>query len=142
MKFIFALFSHLMVTVAKLLGSGGAKAVVVQNQLLKQQLLMVRCRHRRAPNLGVCQRVRLEFWSLFPNPQRILRRALIVKPSTLLCCHAAPKACKYRWLDSRSRQCRPGPHGPEPIRVIVELKQHNPRFGCPRIHSLRLCLSW
>src|ERR1017187_1845444 len=135
MKFIFGLFAHLMVTLATLLGPGGVKTVVAQNLLLKQQLLMVRRRRRRAPNLGACQRVLLGFWSLFLHPQRILRSAVILKPSTLLRCHAALKACKYRLLYSRSRQRKPGPQGPsvELIRAIVELKQRNHRFGCPRI---------
>ena len=56
----------------------------------------------RAPNLCACQRLLLGFGSFFLNPQRILRSALIVQPSTLLRCHAALKACKYRWLDSRA----------------------------------------
>ena len=84
-------------------GRGRLKAVVAQNLLLKQQLLMLRRRCRRASNLGACQRVLLGFWTLFLNPQRILRNAVILKPSTLLRCHAALKACKYRWLYSRSR---------------------------------------
>ncbi len=98
MKFIFARFAHLMVTVATLLGPGGLKAVVAQNLLLKQQLLMRRRRRQRAPNLGACQRVLLGFWALFLHPQQILQSAVILKPSTLLRCHAAIKACKYRRL--------------------------------------------
>jgi transposase InsO family protein len=72
---------------------------------------------------------------LFLHPRRILRSAVILKPSTLLRFHAALKAYKYRWLYSRRRQSKPGPKGPAPglIRAIVELKQRNPRFGCPRI---------
>jgi hypothetical protein len=68
MKFIFGLLAHLMVTVATLLGLGGAKAVVAQKLLLKQQLLRLRRRRQRAPNLGACQRLLLGFWSLFLNP--------------------------------------------------------------------------
>ena len=103
MKAIFALLAYLMVTAATVLGPGGVKTFVAQNLLLKQQLLMLRRRCRRASNLGACQRVLLGFWTLFLNPQRILRNAVILKPSTLLRCHAALKACKYRWLYSRSR---------------------------------------
>jgi len=68
MKFIFGLFAHLMVTVATLLRPGRAKAVVAKNLLLKNQLLMLRRRRQRAPNLGACQRLLLGFWSLFLNP--------------------------------------------------------------------------
>ena len=90
MKFIFKLFAHLMVMAATLLGPGGVKAVVAPNLLLKQQLLLLlRRRRQRAPNLGACKRALLGFWALFLNPQRILRSAIVIKPSTLLRCHAA-----------------------------------------------------
>jgi hypothetical protein len=124
-----------MVTVATLLGPGGSKAVIAQNLLLKQQLPLLQRRRKRAPNLCASQPLLLGFWSLFLNPRRLLHSAIVVKPSTLLRCHAALKACQYRWLYSRSRQRKPGPQGPsiELTRAIVKLKQRNPRFGCPRI---------
>ena len=43
---------------------------------------------------------------------------------------------KYqRLFSSTSRPKKPGPKGPDEalIRIIVELKSRNPRFGCPRI---------
>jgi len=124
-----------MATLATLLGPGGVKAVVAQNLLLKQQLLMLNRSRRRAPKLGASQRLLLGFWSLFLNPRRLLRSAVIVKPSTLLRFHTALKAHKYRRLYSPGRGRNHGPNGPasELIRAIVELKQRNPRFGCPRI---------
>ena len=38
-------------------------------------------------------------------------------------------------LFSPKRKTKPGPKGPSEqlIRIIVELKRRNPRFGCPRI---------
>jgi len=77
----------------------------------------------------------LGFWSLFLSPRRIQRAALILRPSTLLRYHAALKKRKYRLLFSSRRKGTPGPKGPsqELIRAIIELKQRNPRFGCPRI---------
>ncbi len=45
MKDIVILLAHLLTTVAKLLGPGGAKTLIAENLLLKQQLLVViRCR--------------------------------------------------------------------------------------------------
>src|ERR1035441_2033335 len=75
------------------------------------------------------------FWSLFLNPRRLSRNAVVLRPSTLLRFHQALKARKYRCLYSSSRKRKPGPKGPaaELIRAIVELKQRNPQFGCPRI---------
>jgi hypothetical protein len=46
MKDVLLLLTHLLTTVARLLGPGGAKAVVAENLLLKQQL-MVLTRARR-----------------------------------------------------------------------------------------------
>lgn len=96
---------------------------------------MINRSRRRAPKLGASQRLLLGFWSLFLNPRRIWRSAVILKPSTLLRFHTALKAHKYRWLYCAGQRSKPGPKGPasELIRAIVELKQRNPRFGCPRI---------
>jgi hypothetical protein len=49
--------------------------------------------------------------------------------------HNLLKQRKYRLLYSASRKGQPGPEGPSPelIQAIVELKQRNPRYGCPRI---------
>jgi hypothetical protein len=42
---------------------------------------------------------------------------------------------KYRMLFSPDRRRQPGPEGPsaELIRAVVEMKQRNPNWGCPRI---------
>jgi putative transposase len=72
---------------------------------------------------------------LFLSPRRIARSAIIIKPSTLLKFHNALKKRKYRLLYSPGGGRKPGPKGPskEVISAIVEMKQRNPRFGCPRI---------
>jgi len=41
MKDLLILLLHLLTTIAKLLGPGGAKAVVVDSVLMKQQLLVI-----------------------------------------------------------------------------------------------------
>ena len=73
--------------------------------------------------------------SLFLRPRRIVRAAIIIKPSTLLHFHNALKKRKYRLLYSPGGGKKPGPKGPsqEVINAIVEMKQRNPRYGCPRI---------
>jgi putative transposase len=42
---------HLAVMTAKLCGPGGVRAVIAENLLLKQQLIVLRRARRRAPNL-------------------------------------------------------------------------------------------
>ena len=135
MKDIVILLVHLLTTVAKLLGPGGAKAIIAENLLLKQQLLVVTRSRRRAPNLSTADRFLMGFWSLFLRPGRIARNALSIRPSTLLNFHQCLVHRKYRQLFSPKKRTKPGPKGPsEPlIQAIVELKRRNPRFGCPRI---------
>jgi hypothetical protein len=135
MKDIIYLLFHLLTTVAKLLRPGGRKTVIAENLLLKQQLVIHSRARERAPNLSTQDRALLGFWSLFLNPRRIVRSAIIIKPSTLLRFHNALKKRKYRLLYSPGGGHKPGPKGPptEVINAIVEMKQRNPRFGCPRI---------
>ena len=75
------------------------------------------------------------FCSLFLLHRHILRAAVIVRPSTLLKFHQLLIQRKYRLLYSSCCDCKPGPKGPskELIDAIIELKQRNPSFGCPRI---------
>ncbi len=129
------LLCYLLTTLAKLMGSGGAKAVVADSLLMKQQLLVINRSRQRAPNLTVSDRMLFGFWSLFLSPHHIQRAAVILKPSTLLRFHEALKKRKYQLLYTSRKKGKPGPKGPsqELIAVIVELKRRNPRFGCPRI---------
>jgi putative transposase len=119
----------------KLLQPGGSRTVIAENLLLKQQLIIHSRARERAPNLSAKDRALLGFWSLFLNRRRIARSAIIIKPSTLLRFHNALKKRKYRLLYSPGGGRKPGPKGPsaEVINTIVEMKQRNPRFGCPRI---------
>jgi putative transposase len=135
MKDIIYLLFHLLTTLAKLIRPGGSRTVIAENLLLKQQLIIHSRARKRAPNLSAKDRALLGFWSLFLNPQRIARSAIIIKPSTLLRFHNALKKRKYRLLFSPGGGRKPGPKGPsrEVIKAIVEMKQRNPRFGCPRI---------
>jgi hypothetical protein len=127
---------HLAVTTAKLCGPGGVRAVMAENVLLKQQLIVLRRARQRAPNLTRSDRLLYGFGSLFLGPERIRKIAIAVRPATLLAFRRALVRGKYRRLFSSSPCPRkPGPKGPSEalIQAIVELKSRNPRFGCPRI---------
>jgi hypothetical protein len=65
----------------------------------------------------------------------MLRCGIILKPSTLLHFHQVLTKRKYHMLFSSKRGGRPGPKGPpqELIDAVVEMKQRNPTWGCPRI---------
>jgi transposase InsO family protein len=112
------------------------RAVIAENLLLRQQLIVLRRGRHRAPNLTLHDRLLCGLGSLFLNPGRIGRVAIALRPSTLLAFHQALVRRKYRRLfSSASCATKPGPKGPDQalIQAIVELKSRNPRFGCPRI---------
>ena len=135
MRDVIYLLFHLLTTLAKLIRPGGSRTVIAENLLLKQQLIIHSRSRQRAPNLSTQDRALLGFWSLFLNPRRIVRAAIIITPSTLLSFHNALKKRKYRLLYSPSGGGKPGPKGPsrEIIEAIVAMKRRNPRYGCPRI---------
>jgi hypothetical protein len=113
MKDIVLIIIHLAVTAAKLLGPGGVRAIVAENLLLKQQLIVLRRPRRRAPNLTVWDRYLLGFGSLFLSPGRIRKVAIGLQPSTLLKFHEALVRRKYhRLFASSHRPKKPGPKGP------------------------------
>ena len=135
MKDLLLLIAHLLTTIAKLLRPGGTRAVVAESLLLKHQLLIINRTRRRAPRLSAWDRLLLGVASLVVKPKRIRKLAVVLKPATLFKFQQALVKQKYRLLFSSRHRRRPGPKGPskELIAAIVEMKQRNPRFGCPRI---------
>jgi transposase InsO family protein len=126
---------HLVTLLIRLLRPGGMKAVAAENLLLKQQLLIVDRSRLKAPNLTTKDRFILGWLAMLLSPRRIIQSAIIIKPSTLLSFHKALVKHKYIRLFSSHGNGKPGPKGPNSdlIKAIVEIKQRNPNFGCPRI---------
>ena len=77
------LFVHLIVTVARLAGPGGLRSVVAESVLVKHQLLILNRGRKRAPNMCAADRVLAGLCTVFLCPARIVRSAIVVKPSTL-----------------------------------------------------------
>jgi hypothetical protein len=78
---------HLLTTIARLVGPGGARSAVAESVLLKQQLLIVNRTRRRAPNLGLTDRVVAGVCSLLVRPSRLIRCDVVLKPATFLRLH-------------------------------------------------------
>jgi hypothetical protein len=135
MRDLVVLFIHFIATLARLLGPGGARSIVAESLLLKHQLLIVNRSRQRSPNLSASDRILAGLMALVVRPTRLLRSAIVLKPSTLLGLHKALSKQKYRLLFSTNRRRKPGPKGPsaELIRAVVQMKQRNPNWGCPRI---------
>jgi transposase InsO family protein len=109
--------------------------VVAESALLRHQLLILNRGRQRAPNLWATDRITAGLFTLLISQARILRSAIVLKPSTLLCLQNRLRKRKYRMLFSPQRGRRPGPKGPnqELIDAVVVMKRRNPRWGCPRI---------
>ena len=135
MRDIFALFLHVIVTVIRLARPGGLRSVVAESTLVRHQLLILNRGRKRAPNLRVSDRIIAGFCTLLMCPARVLRSAIVLRPSTLLRFHHMLIKRKYRLLFSPNDSRPPGPKGPakELIDAVVEMKRRNPSWGCPRI---------
>jgi hypothetical protein len=74
---------HLAVTTAKLCGPGGVRAVIAENLLLKQQLIVLRRGRPGAPTLTLSDRLMCGFESLLLSLGRIRKVAIVLRLSTL-----------------------------------------------------------
>jgi hypothetical protein len=126
---------HVIVTLSRLCAPGGIRSVVAESVLVKHQLLILNRSRQRALNLRASDRVVAGLCALFRQPARLIRPAIGLKPSTLLNLHQALINRKYRILFSPKPGRKPGLKRPprELIDAIVDMKQRNPAWGCPRI---------
>jgi putative transposase len=131
------LFLHLLATLARLAGLGGARAVVAESVLVnvKHRVLILNRSRKRSPNLRLSDRVVAGLCTLLMRPRRLIRSAIVLKPSTLLSLHRALTRRKYWRLFSSNLATKPGPKGPsqEVVTAVVDMKRRNPTWGCPRI---------
>jgi putative transposase len=135
MRDLVLLFIHLIATFVRLLGPGGMRSVMAESLLAKQQLLILNRSRQRSPNLRTSDRLVAGLCTLLIRPAPLIHSAIVLKPSTLLSLHHALKNRKYRLLFSSKRRGKPGPKGPskELMEAVVQMKQLNPTWGCPRI---------
>ena len=100
MRDLLVLFVHLVVTTVRLMRSGGARTIVAESLLLKQQLLIItRCR-RRAPDLRPLDRIVVGLCGGFVRRARLHRCAIVLKPATILSFQRSLVKRKYRELFS------------------------------------------
>ena len=135
MRDLAVLVLHLLATVARLVGPGGARSVVAESVLVKHQLLIRNRSRKRSPNLRFSDRVVAGVCALLMRSRRLIRSAIVLKPYTLLSLHRTLTARKYRRLFSTTVPTKPGPKGPsqEMVAAVVDMKRRNPTWGCPRI---------
>jgi hypothetical protein len=79
-------FLHLLATVARLAGPGGARSVVAESVLVKQQLLILNRSRKRCPNLRLSDRMVAGVVCLLMGPGRLIRSAIVFKPDACFTC--------------------------------------------------------
>ena len=109
MRDFLVLFIHVIVTLARLAKPGGVRSVFAESALVRHQLLILNRGRRRAPKLRAADRIIAGLCTLFMGPARVLRSAIVLKPSTLLHLQSVLRKRKYRSLFSSDRRHRPGP---------------------------------
>ena len=135
MRDLLVLFVHLVVPTVRLMRPSGARAIVAESLLLKQQLIIVTRLGRRAPVLSPHDRIVAGLCAGLVRRARLHRCAIVLKPATILSFQRLLVKRKYWDLFSPKRRGRPGPQGSsaEVVTAIVEMKRRNPRFGYQRL---------
>jgi transposase InsO family protein len=134
MKLI-AFISGYIILCLRLLSPGGVRAVASENIILRQQLITLSRKQKRAPGLTFFEKITFGLFASMISARRLTRIAIILKPATLLKFHKALIHRKYSLLFSNKASKKPGPKGPdEPvIHLIIEMKKGNPSYGYRRI---------
>ena len=138
MRTFLIMILHLTTTFTKLLGKGGVKAIIAENLLIKQQLIVLNRPRKKGPNLTTFERIAFALLSLIITPKRILKSCVIFKTQTLLDFHKCLVKRKYSKLFTAKQRAKPGPKGPSQalINAIIDIKSKNPTFGCPKIANI------
>ena len=91
----------------------------------------------RDPNLRPADRLIAGLCAAMMRPTRLLRTAIVLKPSMIMSFHRALVKQRYRLLFTPKLRGKPGPKGPSPelIEAIPGMTCRNPRFGYQRIRT-------
>jgi hypothetical protein len=84
MRDFMILLIHVIVSRVRLAAPGGLRSVVAESAMVRPQLLILNRGRKRGPNLRASDRIAAGLLILFLSPARILRSAIVLKPST--CC--------------------------------------------------------
>ena len=135
MKTLALLVIHVLTMAAQRVGPGGVKAIIAESVLVKPQQLIARRSVGKMLRLTTSDRFLCGFLVLFMHPGRIQKVAVVLKPAALTKFRRVLLSSNYYRLFSSLKNRKPGPKGPSDdlVRIIVELKQRNTQFGCPRI---------
>jgi len=107
-RFIFTFLSGFL----RVLRPGGVRALMAENTALEQQLIIVRRKQKRSPNLTAIDRCLFGFLVGLISRKRLSKITVLVSPATLLKFHRALVKRKYHFLFSNKTTKKSGPKGP------------------------------
>src|SRR5579862_2771111 len=135
MRDLAVLFLHLLATVARLAGPGGARAVVAESVLVKQQLLILNRPRKRSPTSAsliasskACARCS-SARAAGPFRHRPETLHALTPPSSDDRAETSPAVLI---IDGAEEAGRPKGPNQEVIAAVVDMKRRNPTWGCPR----------
>ena len=132
---IIELLIHFIVTLVSLYRPGGVKALILENRVLKQQLIIMNRGNKKSPKLSVFDRFMLGLSVFFIGEKRLHKIAVIFKPATILGFHRALVRRKYSRLYSNTANKKPGRKSLDQavIDLVIAMKERNPMIGYGRI---------
>ncbi len=101
MRDFLVLLVHLIITICRLAKPGGLRSLLAESVLVRHQLLILNRGRKRAPNLSPVDRFIAGLCTLFMRRARLLRSAIVLKPSSLLHLHQVLTKRKYRAVSHR-----------------------------------------
>jgi len=112
--------------------------IVAENIILRKQISILFRSKTRCPPLRTRDRIVMAICTYFLSSRRLDMSCIAVTKATVLRFHRALVRKKYSILFGCKGKRRPGRPGPSKdlIRFIVELKEKNPGYGCPKIADL------
>jgi hypothetical protein len=123
MRDFIILFIHVIVTMARLAGPGGLRSVVAESALIRHQVLILNRGRKRAPNLRVTDRIAAGLLTLCMSPARILRSAIVLKPSTLLHLHMRIPMMSISYSDPMPIRSERSDAGLSQCEIVIGISQ-------------------
>ena len=108
MREIIELLIHFVVTLIKLSKPGGVKALIAENNAMRQQLIVMTRGKKRAPPLTTSDRILFGCLVFFVGQKRLRKVAVVIKPTTILAFHKALVKRKYSNLYSNKSKRKTG----------------------------------
>ena len=129
------LLIHLFVTLIELSKPGGVKVLIAENDVIRQQLIVMTRGKKRSPSLTTSDRILFGFFAFFIDEKWLQKVAVSIKPATILAFHKALVKRKYCKLYSNKTKRKAGrkPQDQALIKSVIEMKKRNPTFGYGRI---------